>query len=305
MTILKRRILIVVFILLFLLLAPIIIFYAMGNILGDDWNILATGGIYVKSTVSNTEFYLNGKAEGAKGFFNRDYFLKNLKPGVYVVLIKKDGYNSWTKSIKVFANRVSESSVFILPTKIDSVLVDKFIEEPEKKIGTTTKVSLKINPDYSKVESFFGTSSIRERDITILSTTTGKVVSYIFGTKENPIKDGHLSIWREGRDILAMWNGNVDSSPKIFCTETKDNVKCQKLLKIYSAAENINNLAFFPGESEVVMFSVGNCIYAIEAEDNPDKRPQVLFEGVDPDFIVYNNNTIYIKDNNSFRQLAI
>ena len=79
MSILKRRILTVCFILLFLILAPLIIFYANGTIMGEGWNILASGGIFIRSMESRSELYVNGKEKDIIGFFTRDYLLKNLK----------------------------------------------------------------------------------------------------------------------------------------------------------------------------------------------------------------------------------
>ena len=303
MSILKRRILTIIFFLFFLVLAPLLVFYASGNILGENWNILATGGMFIKSMESGSKLFVNGKLKDTTGFFTRDCFLKNLKPGVYTVLVKKDGYNDWVNKIKVSANQVVESNVFMLPTEINVMEISEF-SETEKIVGTTTKINSKNNSDYEMVKNFFSDTLILEKYISIFSTSTGKIVKYAPGVKENPIENRHFFIWSTGPDVFVGWNGKADSSPKIFCQESKNEINCQSQLKIYSFEANVKNIGFFPGESEVVVVVVDNKIYAIEAEENPEKKPQILYNGQEPDFRVY-NNTIYIKDNNFFGQVDI
>jgi len=304
MTIIKRRILTGFFMLLFLVLAPIIIFYANGTIMGDGWSILASGGISIRSMESGSELFINGKLKDKISFFKRDYFLKNLKPDIYTILVKKPGYNEWTNKIKVHANMVSESNVFMLPTEITITEISKFLETGDS-ISTTTKQSLKKNPDYEMVGNLFNDDLIIGKYISVLSTTTGVITKYALGTKENPVKNRYISIWSQDKDVFIGWNGNIDSSPTIFCKDsTNINIKCQTELKIYSFDEKVNQLDFFPGESEVVIVAVGNGIYAIEAEENPDKKPQMIYSGKNPDFVVF-NNIIYIKDDNFFGRVEI
>jgi hypothetical protein len=303
MSILKRRILTIFFILLFLVLAPMIVFYANGNILGTGWNILATGGIFIKSMQSGAELSVNGKQTDIISFFTRDYLLKNLKPGIYTILVKKEGYNDWTNKINVYASLVTESNVFMLPTKIDIIEIAKTLVI-EKNIGTTTVRVSKPNANYEVVSNFFNESSLLKKDISVLSTTTNKIVKYTLGSKQNPVENRRLAIWKEGQDAFIGWNGGVDSSPKIFCVESDSDINCQKQIKIYSFESSIRNLDFFPGESEVIIVATGNYIFAVEAEENTDKKLQVLYTGKEPDFRVF-NNIIYIKDGEFIGQIEI
>ena len=302
-SIIRRRVLIAVFTLLFLVLAPMIVFYANGNILGEGWNILATGGIYINSMEPGAELYVNGKLKETTGFFTRNYLLKNLKPGEYTVLVKKDGYNDWSNKIKVLANKVSESRVFMLPVSVDITEIKKLLES-DKLVGTTTVQETKSNPNYALINSLFDEDLVLEKYFSVISTTTGKVIKYAPGTKENPIKNRHLSIWEESGDIYISWNGSVNSTPRIFCEESVDIIKCQSQLKVYSFESDIVSLDFFPGESEVIIVSIGDKVYAIEAENNPDKKLQILYSGKAPDFRV-SNNTVYIQDGDFIGQVEI
>ena len=292
MTILKRRLLGAFFFLLFLVLAPMIIFYANGNILGDSWNILATGGIYIQSMESGSELYLNDNLKDTTTFFTRDYFVKNLKSGQYTILVKKTGYNEWKNTIDVFENKVSETRVFMLPIEITITEISKLLVT-EKTNGTTTEKISKTNPNYETINSLFSTTSIKY--LSVLSTTTGKTTKYAPGEKENPIINRHTTLWSERKNVFIGWNGNQDSSPKIFCKESIDNINCKSQLEIYEFKSNIVNLDFSPGESDVVVVAAGANIYAVEASENPDKMPQIIYSGKKPDFRI-DSNSIYVKD---------
>ena len=302
-SIIKRRVTVVVFILLFLVLAPTIVFYANGNILGKGWNILATGGLFINSMQPDSKLYVNGKLKETTSFFTRNYFLKNLKPGVYVVSVKKDGYNDWSNKIKVFANKVTESKVFMLPSSIDITEIKKSLEI-EKILSTTTIKETKLNPNYEIIKNLFDEDLTLKKYISVLSTTTDKTTKYAPGVEQNPISNRHLSIWREGNSAYIGWEGSLDSSPGMFCEETQKTLECEKNLKIFSFEDDINNLDFFPGESEVIIVAVSDKIFAVEAENNPEKKLQMIYEGNKPDFRILNNN-IYINDGEFFGQVEI
>lgn len=295
MTIIKRRILLIFFIILFLVLAPTIIFYANGNIFENGWNILATGGIFVRSMESGSQLFINSKLKDSTTFFTRDYFIKNLKPGSYSILVKKAGYNDWANNLEVFANRVTETSVFMLPTEVNVIEITNLL--------MTGKVS-KPNSDYANIISLFDSVETSIRYISILSTSTGKMIQYAPGTKENPLVNRHVNLWSDNNSVYLGWKGNEDSSPKFFCKEHKESIDCQSQLKVYSFSSKISNLDFFPGESEVIIVSVDSNIYAVEAEDNANKKLQILYSGKLPDFRIDSGN-IYIKDGNFLGQVEI
>lgn len=293
----------VCFVLLFFILAPLIIFYANGTIMGDGWNILASGGISIQGMESGSDLFIDGKFKDRISFFTRNYFLKNLKPDIYTILVKKDGYNEWTNKITVYPNLVSESSVFMLPIKITTLKIEKFLEIGGEN-GTTSKKILKPNPDYDMVKTLFEGNLFLGKSASVLSTNVGTSTVYIPGTKENPIENRHIYIWADGGEVFIGWNGDLDSSPKIFCKDSSINIKCQDYFKVYSFNNKVNNLDFFPGESEVIVAVVGENIYAIEAEDNLDKKPQTLYQGTKPDFRIFNNK-IYVKDGEFFGLIEI
>ncbi|MEW6617180.1 MAG: PEGA domain-containing protein, partial [Patescibacteria group bacterium] len=76
-----------------------------------EFTIVKTGAIYVRSIPINAEIYVNGKQyKSEDGIISRGTLVKNLKPGTYEVVIKKDGFSPWKKNISVEKSVVSSES---------------------------------------------------------------------------------------------------------------------------------------------------------------------------------------------------
>ena len=303
MSIHKRRIVTVIFVLLFFILAPLIVFYAKGDIWSNGFNFLKTGGIFVRATESGSEIYINGKLEDTTNFFSRDYFIKNLRPVTYEIVVKKTGYNDWKNNLRVYSNRVTETRAFALPAKIEAVDIPEF-NKTEVSAGTTTKTILKLNPDYDQAKKMFLDSYWADQILTVKSTTTGKISKYLPGTKENPIESRHMLAWAEGKDVFVSWTGNPDSIPKYFCEDGGFEIKCQNTLKVYSFESNVRSLDYFLGDTEIILVAAGDRVEAIEAETNPDNRPQVVYEGDKPDFRL-SGSSIIIKVGKLYKEINI
>jgi len=107
-----RRIIFYILVLFFITLVPLIILYAQGY--GFDWEkrtIVSTGGIYLKSSPSRAEIYINDKLRG-----KTNGFVKRLIPKVYNIKITKDDYHAWEKNISVKPGLVTRiDNVFLVP----------------------------------------------------------------------------------------------------------------------------------------------------------------------------------------------
>ena len=98
MTITHRRILYSLFFLAFFITAPIVILWAQGYRYNfNQHRLQKTGVLFLESKPSRAEIYLNNKLQNIKTTAR----LKNLLPDEYLVEIKKDGFQSWQKKLKV------------------------------------------------------------------------------------------------------------------------------------------------------------------------------------------------------------
>lgn len=288
MAIITKRIRFIVFFLLFIIISPIVVLYAKGDIFTDGWNILQTGGIYVAKAPIGSDIYMNNKLRNTTSFFNRDILIKNLRPGTYDILVKKDSYNSWTEKIKVSDNIVTDANVFILPSKVVLEEIPKYMIT-QKGTGSSSVSVKNKNQEYTDIAVVFASTTpvIPKK---FLATTTIDFKNN-FGIKASPIMSGKIGIWHEGNILNAAWFGRSDSAPKYFC----DISDCIKTISVYDTEATIRRINFLPGYDGVVIASFGDKIIAIQIEKNVNKKPQLIYQGTAPDFRIIDGE-LYVKD---------
>jgi len=297
MVIIKKQIKIIIFFLVFIIISPIILLYANGDILGNGWNILPTGGIYVTGAPIGSSIFLNTKQKDVTSFFGRNFLIKSLKPGSYEVSVKKDNYNSWTEKISVSNNLVTDASVFMLPTKIGQRDIPKYLMT-EKKNGTSTTTTKTKNQEYSDISLLFSsTSTIAIKQI--FSTSSVDLKSNL-GTEYSPIMFDKLGLWQKSGKIFVKWFGDEDSSPDYLC----DQSECTNTFLTYDNGSVPTRIGFLPGHNNVVIIASGNKIFAIQTQNYSSKIPQIIYQGTYPDFRI-NNGNLYLKDNGVLSEIII
>ena len=294
----KKKIKLLIFFIIFVIAAPIIVLYANGDIFSDGWSLLKTGGIYVNSAPIDAEVYLNNKLKDKVTFFQRDILIKNLKAGNYDILVKKTGYNSWIKKIKVEDNLVTDANVFILPEKPELREITKYISE-EDNFGTSTVKTKVKNPEYSEILALFSSTSTLFLK-TKISTSSIDFKSNL-GTKKSPIMNNKLGLWKVNNKIFAEWFGKNESAPKYMCEETSD---CLKSKMVFELAKEPNKIAFLPDYDGVILLSTEGMIFAVQIEENPSKTIQLLYRGKNPDFRL-NGGYIYVKEGTSLYEILL
>jgi len=118
----SRRIIFYILLFLFIILAPSIIFYALGYNFDFDKKIfIATGGIYLKSYPSNAEIYINDKFNG-----ETSKLIKRLLPKIYEIKITKEDYHPWQKKLTIEPRLVTKANnVLLLLSNPKIFLLDK------------------------------------------------------------------------------------------------------------------------------------------------------------------------------------
>ncbi len=285
----QKKMRLIIFFLIFVVVSPIIVLYANGDIFNDGWSILKTGGVYVNSAPNGSSIFIDNKLKGNTSFFERDLLIKNLRPGVYKIDVKKDGFNVWSKNITVLNNMVTDANVFILPKIIDFRDIPQKIDS-EKKIGTSTIIIKKDNQEYFNLLKIFS-----------ISTTTKKQeIENLLGTKDNPIVNGKIRLWVEDKKVFVSWNGKLESAPKYFC----DNGECFTSIEVINLIKEPEYFDFLLNYDGVIIVSSNNKIFAVQIEKNPLKEIQLIYEGVKPSLKIY-DGLLYIKDGELLREYSI
>jgi len=109
----------------FLIATPLLVAYSMGYRFDFETNkIVATGGIYIRTFPTADGIAVDSGALEKPGLFSNSVFVQNLMPKQHFVLIKKDGYFDYQKTLLVKENEVTKIenvNLFKTSLKFDQV----------------------------------------------------------------------------------------------------------------------------------------------------------------------------------------
>lgn len=226
--------------------------------------LIISGWVYYKSNLGGIDVYIQKK--------ETSIFLDNKKIGTS----KKDN-----DIVKI--RGLSDGEYFLLINKQGHSPWRKNITIKDKEIKNIRTFSLPNSFDsYVKTVDFGG----KENEIidNISKTISESKISY----------DKNVMISKDGNKITATWIGEEESLPDFFC----DNEKCDNNSLVLSSSTGIiKNIGFYPGRNDLILFAVGNGIFAIEIDRKDIQNFQPLYVGQSPSFSVDRDiSTLYIKD---------
>lgn len=321
----KRISVLILMFVIFILGAPIIILYSAGYRLNDALSLVQTGGIFIHSDLSGTKIYLDDDFIEKNGLILKNTLIQDLRPNrSYYIRIEKEGHHTWTKELFVFPNLVTEGQVLMLPTDIKFRDIEKnVILQPEiNSVGTSQLIKEIENPEYASIEGLFDPERLSQFEV-IVSTTTPRIIrgqtqlalsttteivlpDFIekmeikdFGKKNNIREKQKVVTWLEGGVVHVVWAGEKEATPYFFCLE-----ECNQSIDI-SFGKGIEYYDFLPGRNDVLIVSNENGIYAIEIDNRSIPNIQPILEGSNLSFRVKDNNVIFIKQGDIFKEVLI
>jgi hypothetical protein len=256
----KRTILFSVCLFLFLIAAPSAIFYSQGYRLDfAQRKIVQTGAFYFKVSPPSAQIYINGKLKKKTALLLNSARIENLLPKNYEVEIKKEGYYSWRKNLKIEERMVTEAkNVILFPKTTDFKMltenqneIDKIISEIQKKSLVSKKLlpqklttkeirGFELSPDSQKI-AYFTNYEIwvlylqdqydqprkkagEDIFLTRLSEKIGKVLwltnHYLIFSAGNKIKVAEI----DDRDRINMMELAEFKEPEIFWDKDRKNL---------------------------------------------------------------------------------
>ncbi len=135
-----RKILFLTLTIIFVLIGTILVLYSRGARFDfKNWEIVQTGGIYLKSEPADVEIQVDGEpVKNKSGLLQSGTLINNLKPGTYKIFIQAQDYHSWEKEIRVVSSTVAVFDGIILFPKQKAELVasptDKLLLELNGKV---------------------------------------------------------------------------------------------------------------------------------------------------------------------------
>jgi hypothetical protein len=101
----------------FFVIAPVLVLYSMGYRLDfEKMKITSTGGIYVKTFPTAEQIIIDSKIIEKPGIFSNSIFVQSLLPNNHTILVEKNGYYNYFKTLPVQEKQV---------TKLENVLLIK------------------------------------------------------------------------------------------------------------------------------------------------------------------------------------
>lgn len=115
----------------------------------------------------------------------------------------------------------------------------------------------------------------------------GQVEKTVLATKTNPrvSADQNTRVWVEDNTIIAEVAGSIHT--------------------VISPEEQIKNVEFYKGRPDVVIFSAGNGIYAIEIDTSGTQNFMPIYKGTDPRFIETSPDYIYAIDGQNLLAIVL
>ncbi len=262
---------------LYLTLLPIILSYSLGyHIDFHKLVIYKTGILSLRSTPSGASIYINGKLHSDI----TPARIEELRPGVYPVEVKREGFYPWQKELAVRPNMVTRAeSILLFPT-----------------LQVTEKVSDR------ETDNFFIPD---DRSQVYYMTRSGLYKSNMDGA--NPKKLSSYSAWPseitgkklspDGRKIL-YFNGNgiwIIYLSRLRLTKDGDAAEVEEVLKGSGAIKE----AFWHSDSNHIIFVSGKDINVLEIGKGGGKNIVTLNRCAhQPKGVYYDtyNDSLYFND---------
>ena len=267
----KRRRLLYLFsfILIFFALIPVVVLYSDGYHLGKGFMLEKTGGIYISARESGVSIYLDNILQKDTNTFSRGAYISDLSIGTYMIKATKDGRYEWTKTVKVFPQKVTEGYPFLIPQMIATSSVS----------ATSTL--------YKNISQLFASST---HPTVFLKTATSST-----STSLSAIAKKNIDLVKEGNGVYAVWYANMSEIPFYFCGQDFDDSSCKAKLQIVNQS-GIKSFDFYPGRLDVIIFSNTEGVFVTELDARNPQNTKPLMIGANLDFRVQNGQDVYVRN---------
>lgn len=252
---------------IFSILAVLGLAYSINNSYAPD----AGAEIRIFSVSNDARFFLDSKKRSPNLRTSQYAVIENVSPGTHTLIVHMDGRLPWAKNLQFIEGVTLEVAPFNLPQTPMLEVIPEYVFDESGRIS---------NDAYEQIESLFGTQPASE-------------LSY----------NGNVSISYAGNEIRATWQGSEEFIPYFFCIYSR----CDVSFSVLDAQDPVRAAQFFPMRDNVVIFSTGNSINAIELDRTGTQNFQPIYTGIEPSFALDSENpdVVYIRDGESLMRLAL
>jgi len=315
----KRLILLILLAISFLILGPSIVLYSQGYRFNfQERKIVKTGGIYfivsprgVNITIKHPDS--NTIIRRTTDFFSNVAYIENLLPRTYNIIISKEGYHNWYKSLDIREKFVTDlKNITLMPQNPSFNILKRSISDffplegrndlLIKRISEENKLTLHLYNMRSGIETMIFSSENESLDYFINHRLSDKL---IIKTKENTylvdinkpeevlplnLPDGATNLFiypREKNKIVFLKNGSIF----FYDTELQELGSLVSDVLTYKINDN--------GD----LFWISNKGYFYSNIINPQRISQISFnikENKNYEIFSPNSSKLMIRENNIF-----
>jgi len=322
-------------IILFFLIAPPVLFYASGWRITSDLSFKRVGGIFISAGTTGAEIYLDGELQKRTNILQQGLFVQGLTPEEVSIIVAKEGYWPWTKTLDIKESFVTEARAFLVSQDITgtAILEGKYSNVytvPEKEI-----IMLERKTSGGVTYEFFLPKERRLMTVVRggpnLSSVSPLKTFYADGDDFYlvfPAKTLRIQINESSGTLTANLTSSfsiddtLPSLPHKLMTDTRDQSRIwlsednteiraewigelplpyyftDKEINVFRSPNIIHSFQFYPSRRDIVLFAVQNSIFAIELDNRSTRNFQPVYKGREPRFTII-GSTLYIIDGNS------
>lgn len=269
----KRRIYLYGLGVLFLIAIPFVLLYAAGYRYRSGVGFVQTGGIFIAVAATSASVSLDGEHIGTSGILKHDFYIDNLSPGAYTIVVAHDDYHPWSRTLVVESNLVTGAASLLVPEKLDITRL----------ITSTTTVGAKS----------FRVITAAERSA-YLATFTAHASTTVRGAVE---EQGGEGLFVEEGNVFVRWLEPDTRTPDSFCGRPS---YCLTEIPIERGEERATRAAFYAGG--VVYRTREGGIFIAEADVRPTPIELPLYPKAGADFVIV-QGALIIKDGSALYQI--
>ena len=270
----RRRLYLYALVAVFILGLPLVMFYANGYRFQNGTGFVRTGGVIISISQSDAILSLNGAEVGTSGFLRHNFYVDNLSPGLYQVLVTREGDNPWHRTLVVEPELVTDAQAFLIPIEVTSV---RLVDAAKVASSTATTTPHATYESYRK--AFLPTSS----------TSTPLVALH------KPVSEV-LSV--EAGNVSVLWTDAETLPPSRFCLGPSS---CSMEIPIESGKQTAVKAEFFGGG--VVYATKEGGVFLKEIDIRPEPLSVQLYPVRGAEFRVVDGHLI-VKDGTALYEIT-
>lgn len=157
----------------FVVASPLIIAYAIGYAVNFGTRAIEkTGGIFIHSETPRIALFLNGEFKHETSYLSGSAYLTGIFPGKYIFRAEKEGYHSWSRTVTVEPEVVTEFRNILLVSDPLPIATSSDRELAAFKNSTTTPELATLN---KKNGLILKSGEVLLRNVLFFKTLNGKI----------------------------------------------------------------------------------------------------------------------------------